>query len=98
MEISVPDGLYHICAKTEFFHPPTRSRKPPVIARFQAGCALIKKAVSQRFPESTEKELENSEAVKILGKCDFSAPKRALSFLAVCKKYSNEFSNTWWYH
>src|SRR3954452_4169719 len=58
-----------------------RSHKPTVIAHFQGGCVRVKKAVSRRFSESTEKELENSEAVKILRKSDFSALKRSLPFL-----------------
>jgi hypothetical protein len=100
MEINVPGSSYHVCAKTEFFHPPIWNRKRPVHCLCSGRFCAAKRAVSQRFPKLTEKSLKTGKQSRYRGKCDFRALFRVLPFLAVCRQYPNKQrdNNAWWYH
>lgn len=65
MEINVPGSSYHVCAKTEFFHPPIWNRKRPVHCLCSGRFCAAKRAVSQRFPKLTEKSLKQGSSQDI---------------------------------
>ena len=67
MEINVPGSSYHVCAKTEFFHPPIWNRKRPVHCLCSGRFCAAKKAVSQKFLKLTEKSSKTGKQSRYRG-------------------------------